>query len=291
MTMGKTVLGLALALGAGAADAAAPADWSKVPSKTITLFYPGAAHWEWMQKATEHSGIKGMRKGESCAGCHDQETADMGKKMVTGQKVEPAPPKGKAAAIPVTVQAAHDGSNMYIRFSWKQPPSAGGAKQDPDNPVKLAFMLEDNKIEMANLAGCWLTCHQDARTMPDAKDDKRTKYVAGGALAGGKFFDLLQWKSGKGAKPADGYVADKRVMEGGKALVDVKAEQKGDTWTVTFARRLTGGEGDVTLVAGKAYNFDVAIHDDSAIGRFHHVSLGYSLGLDNAKVDINVVKQ
>jgi hypothetical protein len=286
-----SAIGLVLAFGAGAAGAAAPADWSKVPSKTITAFYPGVSPWEWIMKGTEHGGAKGMKKGESCASCHDQEAADMGKKMVTGQKIEPTPPKGKAAAIPVTVQAAHDDANMYLRFSWKQPPSAGGAKQDPDNPVKLAFMLEDNKVEMANLSGCWLTCHQDVRTMPDVKDDKKTKYVTGGSLASGKFYDLLQWKSGKGAKPVDGYVADKRVMEGGKGLVDVKAEQKGDTWTVTFTRKLAGGEGDVAVAAGKTYNFGFAIHDDSAIGRFHHVSLGYTLGLDNAKADINAVKQ
>jgi mono/diheme cytochrome c family protein len=83
------------------------------------------------------------------------------------------------------VQAAHDGANLYLRFSWKQP--AGGAeKMDKDNPVKLAFMLEDNKIERANLSGCWETCHQDARTMPDAKDDKKTKYTrpAASPLAG-----------------------------------------------------------------------------------------------------------
>ena len=210
----------------------------------------------------------------------------MGKKMVTGQKIEPHVIKGKAAAIPVTVQAAHDGSQLYLRFSWKQP-AGGGEKMDKDNPVKLAFMLEDNKVERANLSGCWETCHQDARTMPEGKDDKKTKYVVGGDVKGGKFYDLVQWKS-KG-KPVDGYVADKRVMEGGKALVEAKGELKGDTWTVTFTRKLTGGEGDVALAAGKTYNFGFAIHDDHAAGRFHHVSLGYTLGID-AKADISAAK-
>ena len=56
-------------------------------------------------------------------------------------------------------------------------------------------------------------------------------------------------------------------------------------------RKLTGGEGDVALAAGKQYNFGFAIHDDSATGRFHHVSLGYTLGLDDAKAEVNVVKQ
>jgi hypothetical protein len=124
----------------------------------------------------EHGGARALKKGESCAGCHHEETADMGKKMASGQKIEPKPIKGKVGSIAVKVQAAHDGANLYLRFSWKQP-AGGGEKMDKDNPVKLAFMLEDNKVERANLSGCWETCHSDARTMPDGKDDKKTKYV------------------------------------------------------------------------------------------------------------------
>ena len=212
-----SAVGLLLSLGAGSAMAAP--DWSKVPGKKITLLYPGASPIEWITKGTEHGGARGLKKGESCASCHDEEAADMGKKMVSGQKIEPKPIKGKAGSIPVTVQAAHDGANLYLRFSWKQP--AGGAeKMDKDNQTKLAVMLEDNKVERANLSGCWETCHQDARTMPEAKDDKKTKYVAGGDVKSGKFYDLIQWTS-KGAKH-DGYVADKRVMEGGKPATKAK---------------------------------------------------------------------
>ncbi len=276
-----------LACGAGTALAAAP-DWGKVPSKKITVFYPGVSPIEWITKGTEHGGAKGLKKGESCASCHDEEAADMGKKMATGQKLEPKVIKGKAGSIPVTVQAANDGTNLYMRFTFKQPAASGGG-DDKENQVKLAFMLEDNKIERANLSGCWETCHQDVRTMPNITDDKKTKYVTGGSVSGGKFYDLLQWKS-KANKGTDGYVADKRVMEGGKGLVEAKGELKGDTWTVTFTRKLAGGgEGDIALASGKVYNFGFAIHDDHAIGRFHHVSLGYTLGID-AKADITAGK-
>ena len=291
MTMKKLHLlgAVAAAVMASGAYAAAP-DWSKVPAKTITAFYPGASPIEWITKGSEHGGARALRKGESCASCHHDETGDMGKKMASGQKLEPKPIKGKAASIPVQVQAANDGANLYVRFSWKQPASAGGDKMDKDNPVKVAFMLEDNKVPQANLSGCWETCHADTRTMPDAKDDKKTKYVKEGSLAGGKYYDLVQWTSGgKGAK-FDGHVADKRVMEGGKALVDAKGEKKGDEWSVVFTRKLTGGDGDIALASGKTVNFGFAIHDDHAIGRYHHVSLGYTLGID-AKADITAAKQ
>lgn len=282
----KTLAAAALLALAAAQSSAAPPDWGKVPATKITVFYPGVSPMEWITKGTEHGGARALRKGETCASCHHDETADMGKKMAGGQKIEPTPVKGKAGSIPVQVQAAHDGANLYLRFSWKQPPG-GADKMDKDNQVKLAFMLDDNKVAGANLSGCWESCHADARTMPGANDQK-TKYVKDGSLAGGKFYDLLQWTS-KGAK-FDGHVADKRVMEGGKALVDAKGEKKGDEWVVVFTRKLSGGDGDVVLAPGKTYNFGFAIHDDHAAGRFHHVSLGYTLGID-AKADITAAKQ
>lgn len=283
-----SALGFLLAGGMGVAQAAP--DWGKVPSKKITVFYPGVSPMEWVTKGVEHGGARALKKGETCAGCHDEETADMGKKIVSGEKIEPHPIKGKAGSIPVTVQAAYDATNVYLRFQWKDPAASGGEKMDKDNAVKLAVMLEGNKVDMANQVGCWATCHQDARTMPGAKDDKKTKYVVGGSLASGKFYDLIQFRSGKGAKPMDGYVADKRVMEGGKALVSADGKKAGDNWTVVFTRKLAGGDGDIAMQAGKAYNFGFAIHDDHAAGRYHHVSLGYTLGLD-AKADITAVKQ
>ena len=281
------VVGALLAGMTGAAMAAAP-DWSKVPAKDITVFYPGVSPIEWITKGTEHGGARGMKKGETCADCHHSETTDMGKKMASGQKIEPTPIAGKAPAIPVKVQAARDADNLYVRFSWKQPPASGATKMDAKNPVKVAFMLEaGGKVELADLGGCWSTCHVDSRTMPGAAETK-LKYVKGGSLAEGKFYDLYQWRSGE-KKGFNGYVADKRVMEGGQALVSADGKLDGDTWTVVFARKLAGGEGDVALESGKTYNFGFAIHDDSAAGRFHHVSLGYKLGIDTS-ADITAAK-
>lgn len=276
-------------LGAVSGSAAAAPDWGKAASKTIIAVYPGNSPIEWIRKGVDHSGARGMKQGETCVVCHEKEATEFGKRIVTGEKVEPAPIKGKAGSIPVTVQAAHDGTHLHLRFSWKQPPAAAGAKMDAENQVKLAFMLEAGKVELANLGGCWSSCHNDLRTIPGVTGEK-TKYVKDGSLANGVFYDLLQWKS-KTNKGTDGYVADKRMMEGGKLLVEAKGEQKGDTWTVTFVRKLAGGgEGDINLEAGKTYNFGFAIHDDHAHGRYHHVSFGYKLGID-ADGDLKAVKQ
>ena len=288
-TLMASAVGAVIALGAQSAMAAAPADWSSVAATEITLFYPGVSPVEWITKGTEHGGARALRKGETCAGCHSDEAGDMGAKIVSGKKIEPSPIAGKAPFINAKVQAANDGENLYLRFTWKQPAASGGAAMDADNPVKIAYMLEGgSKVELAEPGGCWGSCHGDARTMPGAADSK-TKYVKDGSLANGIYYDLNQWRSGEN-KAFDGYVASERVMEGGQALVDAQGQLDGDTWSVVFTRKFAGGEGDVTLAPGNLYNFGFAIHDDSATGRYHHVSLGYTLGID-AQGDITAAKQ
>lgn len=113
--------------------------------------------------------------------------------------------------------------------------------------------------------------------MPGA-DDKKTKYVAAGAM------DLMQWTSG--GKSADGFVADKRHMDGGKAGASAEGSKAGDTYTVTFTRKLAG---NAVLAAGKTVPFGIAIHADHAGGRFHHVSFGHTIGL-GADGDVKAAK-
>lgn len=287
-TMIAGALGVVCAIGFSAAHAAPPADWSKVAATSITLFYPGVSPMEWITKGTEHGGARALKKGDTCADCHSDETDKMGQLISSGEKIEPTPIAGKAGFIPVKVQAAHDGDTLYLRFSWKQPKASGAAKMDDKNPMKIAFMLDQGKVAMADQSGCWASCHADSRTMPGAADSKK-KYVKDGSVSGGVFYDLVQWRSGE-KKGFDGHVADTRVMEGGKALAAAEGKLDGDTWSVVFARKFAGGDGDVALAAGKTYNFGFAIHDDHAAGRFHHVSLGYTLGID-AKADITAAKQ
>lgn len=326
-TTGFSVLAMAALSVAGTAQAAP--DWSKAPSRVITIFYPGHSGLEWIMKGTDHSGAKAMRSGETCADCHDKEAADIGRKIVKGEILEPKPIQGKAGSIPVTVQAAHDADHLYLRFQWKAP-AGGGPKMDAQNQVKLTVMLDAGHVEYANLGACWASCHNDLRSMDDANDAAAkkhpkaaalgwkngvTKYLKesrteltirdkprGGwdklksdaeiaaALKDGKFLDLIQFQSG--GKPVDGYVLESRHMGGGKSLVSAEGGASGGTWTVTFVRKLAaGGTGDHAITAGKLYNIGFAIHDDHTDARYHHVSLNYTLGLDNAKANINAVNQ
>ncbi|HIE55614.1 MAG TPA: cytochrome C552 [Chromatiaceae bacterium] len=313
-------------------------DWSTAGEREITIFYPGQTSIEWTLNGRDHGGARPFDKGgDRCVTCHDKETADMGKKMVTGEKAEETPIPGKRASIAVNVKAAHDNENLYLRFQWEDTehvpvPFVEGGKMDPENPMKIAIMLATDEVEYADRAGCWGTCHHDAQGMPHAPDQavlsasetaKRidlahgvTKYIKesrtkleikgrrgkkrGGwdklksaeeiqaELDVGHFMDLMRYSSGSG-RTENGYILEQRHMSGGGEF-QANARKEGNTWIVEMKRKLdTGKPGDVTIEPGKLYNFGFAIHDDHTLGRFHHVSLGYKLGLDNAEAEINAV--
>ncbi len=271
-TLSATLSLALLALGSQAAFAAP--DWSKVPKRDINVFHAGVTPIEWATKKSEHSGATGLKKGESCVGCHEEKnTLNFDMKRLAGKDLEP---KGapKTMMFPVTVQAAYDKDNVYMRLTFKAPAGAavGG---DKENDVKATVLMANDKVPLGEQVGCWQSCHQDARTMPGA-DDKKTKYTKDGA------YDLMQWRSAKGAKAVDGSVTDKRNMDGGSAGVKAEGSKSGDTYTVTFTRKSPG--------EGKAIPFGLAIHADHATGRFHHVSLGYKLGI-GADGDVKAVKQ
>ncbi|HEY9052203.1 MAG TPA: NapC/NirT family cytochrome c [Gammaproteobacteria bacterium] len=327
---------------AAKAPAAAPAkatsgsiSWAGVPSKEITIFYPGQTSIEWVM-GRSHGGARPFKAGDRCTECHVDETADMGQKIVTGEKegdVEPTLIPNKRGSIPVDVQAAHDGNNLYMRFTWPDTghtpaPFVKGGKMDPANQMKLAIMLATDDVEYADRAGCWGTCHADLRSMPFAPDqaaiggtslkhakDGVTKYITesrtdvsirseplGGwdklksdgeikaELDAGHYMDLFRYKAGEKVSE-DGHILAERVANDGQG-VEFNATLSNGNWTVEMVRKLKSDKpGDLPLDTTAIYNFGFAIHDDYTNARYHHVSLGYKLGFDNAEAEINAVKK
>ena len=96
--------------------------------------------------------------------------------------------------------------------------------------------------------------------------------------------------SGDGSSE-DGHILAQRIMSGGEG-VSASIKEEAGYWTVTMKRKLKSDKaGDVSIDPGTLYNFGFAIHDDYTNARFHHVSLGYKLGLDNGEAEINAVSQ
>jgi len=318
-------------------------DWSKAKSTDIGVFYPGTASIEWIL-GRRHGGKRAFTKGDRCTECHGEEIADIGQNIVSGEsekKLEPNVIPGKRGSFDVTIDATHDSENLYLRFSWADGehapvPFVDGGKMDPENPMKLAFMLATDDVEYADRAGCWGTCHADANTMPFAPEQEVlkgsdlaerlnlntgsgvTKYLTetrtklelkgrGGKALGGwdklkdeaevkaaqdanQFMDIVRYKSGSG-EVEDGQILATRDMHGGQGA-EVEASLKNGTWSVIVKRKLKSDKaGDVNIEAGNVYNFGFAIHDDYSSARYHHVSFGYKLALDNDEAELNAIAQ
>ncbi|MBI5120074.1 MAG: hypothetical protein HZA67_03660 [Rhodospirillales bacterium] len=198
----------------GTALAADPAkiDWSKVPVKEITLFYPGQSTQEWMKSAAHKAGATGVNAGKSCNECHAGEEKDLGDVIVSGKKLEPTPISGKPGSIKLKVQAAYDKENFYLRANWPTNLKEAGAFHNykglkdgkwvtygsnrTDKDVKSGaakvsyedrfnFMFADSKGTVANFAnqGCWVTCHNSMRDAPNepTKDQVKAHPVLGDA--------------------------------------------------------------------------------------------------------------
>lgn len=241
-------------------------DWSDVPARQITIFYPGQTSMEWVLNGRDHGGSRAfVKSGDSCVSCHDKETASMGEKMVSGEKAETMPIPGKRGSIPVDVQAAHDGSNVYFRFAWEDGehadvPFVDGGKMDPDNAMKIALMLTSDQPEFAAQAGCWGTCHHDMNYMPDAPEaDAIASSSVGGSIDTSmgitKYIQESRTKievKGRRKKPRGGWDQLKTEDEIAKALegqvvMDLLRYKAGtgeiEDGYVLEDRKMSGGQG------------------------------------------------
>jgi hypothetical protein len=187
------VLGVAPYEIAGARLFGFPGDWEKIPAKTVTLFYPGQASWQYLASEA-HPGSRAIDVG--CNACHTGQEKILGAKLVQAGPRENDPIAGKAPSIDLTVRAAYDSEYVYFQFRWATPaPHAahtlwrydgkqwvawGGPKPDatkkgmpPSYEDRLAILLDepnnvpayDGASATFSQVGCWMTCHNSMRAM------------------------------------------------------------------------------------------------------------------------------
>jgi hypothetical protein len=199
LTMGLGIIA-AFPASTWAADAGS-IDWSRVPAKTLTLFYPGQSTFQWLRTA-EHPGAPVVQGGGACLTCHKDSEEKLGNKLVKPGKLEPAAVEGKNGTVKLNVQIAYDSDNAYFRFQWKtQAPYPGdvypfyrfdGKEWKPYGAQKLAaaarkggqpglyedrltMMIDDGKVPGFAQQGCWLTCHNGERDAPNQPSADQVK--------------------------------------------------------------------------------------------------------------------
>ena len=285
---------------------AADIDWGQVESKNIKVFYPGVTSWEFLTGKDHGTGGNVVKKIEkACADCHigkdgsydiksDKIIAGQLNKADSGDPLEPEPLSGMPGFKDITVQAAYDADNMYLRIQW---PGTGGSTSEEDaDRVSVQFA---DKIKTFNLYGCFISCHDDETGMPDNRGEKKTLYgyyAAGksqdkldGYLSKDQFIDL--WEAyfiGTDVKTKDGYVLDARHDDNDD--VSATGSFEGGKYTVVMSRKLkTGDKGDLPLEDGKSFSIGISIHDNKNKDRKHYVSFPISIGL-SASGDIKAKK-
>jgi len=191
LTRTALAVGAIVSAPALAADPAA-IDWKSVPTKTLTLFYPAQSAFQWL-RSPAHPGAQVVGTGGACLTCHKGTEDKLGNKLVKANPLEPTPVAGKRGTIKLTMQAAYDSENLHLKVSW--PAKAAGAFHEyvaykdgkwvlygsnRNNPAvaagkmkvsyedRFTIMLGDGKgVPTFNNQGCWVTCHNDMRYMPN----------------------------------------------------------------------------------------------------------------------------
>ncbi|WP_275098137.1 ethylbenzene dehydrogenase-related protein [Sedimenticola hydrogenitrophicus] len=191
-----TLIGALLASGSAVATDLQSVDWSSIPSTELTLFYPGQSSYEWIVNEKHGPGATETRAGKTCLDCHAEEEADIGNLIVSGEKLEPTPIPGKAGSLKVKVQAAFDQEYLYLKAVWAAREAgqyhdyivyrdgkwektgshrvSGKVAAGVEPPIyedRFTVMLGDGRgVPEFNQVGCWATCHNDMRFMPDHPD-------------------------------------------------------------------------------------------------------------------------
>jgi hypothetical protein len=232
-------ISLAVAAGAVVAGCAMLAadssrlDWSRVPTTTLTLFYPGQSSFQWL-RSTNHPGASMVAQGTSCVTCHNGQEEKLGNKLVGANPLEPTPVSGKNGVVKLNVQVAYDNENAYFRFQWRTQanrpgdayptyrfdgkewkpyggPRLAGAVRKGEQPAiyedRLSMMIDDGSVPGFASQGCWLTCHRGERDMPEqpttATVQKNPLYAAikrndvRKYLPSTRTDDLASWEKGR----------------------------------------------------------------------------------------------
>lgn len=209
-------------------------DWTQVPATKVALFYPGQSSYQWLRSEAHAGAANETARGDACTSCHDdpKEEQRQGAKILRGNHpLEPHAEvlKGKNGHIDMTVQAAYDDKNAYLRFQYKtnnpnhpgndypgyrfdgkEWKAYGGMRLNKNVLAgktgivyenRLNIMLDDGKVPGFAQQGCWLTCHDGERDMQ--KEPTKAEVEANALMQAIKKSDVRKFISGTRTDPMD----------------------------------------------------------------------------------------
>lgn len=335
LTTFVAVLFLALSAwpGAGAAHGADRPDWSSVKGTGIKLFYPGVTSWEFLNSEDHRLGGRGINRGKKdCRHCHLSRDGVLDLKseeIVTGairmkrshKPFEPSPGPIRKGAIEAVVQAAYDGTDLYVRISWPSEGAAWNSSEPGTLPERVSMQINEKEPLFAKY-GCFISCHNSLSSMPDAASPKDVAanpyyrslkrsdvrlyavYARDGWKApkgdvelkrlrsSGSLIDLLSVEIKDGnAKAHDGWILEDRRWEADTKGLEATAGWKGGTYTVVIKRSLgQNGPHDVSIKDGSMVSAAVSVHDSGSEKRKHYVSFPFTIGLGKGGGDVEAVR-
>ncbi len=190
--------------------------WGEV--ETITAFRPAQASYEYLADSDTHTGAGAFAGFGSCGDCHDTNANNPSQVGAERDEEELTPSK---ETVPITVQAAYDADNFYLKASWEterpgithdiwrydgaawnkvsvynepgnEPDEAAGERFSAEDRFAAMFMPASQDVSVGasfHEAGCFATCHEDMDDMPEWPVDEpaTAKYLLSGTSANGTY--------------------------------------------------------------------------------------------------------
>lgn len=250
-------------------DSAPPLQPMAVPGRAVTLFYPGHASRQWLER--EHPGSQPLRQGTDCQRCHRGDEPGLGAAMAPGLE-----PSSRVLGIAFS----STGDRLRIELNWQ------GSREDR----QLALMWGGPANPEFARGGCFAACHeappgQATRLIVHQGTDPLDASM-GGFIAPGEAVELWRVQLDTGEVTTAPVRSSVENRSGNQVAASTKYED--GNWQVQLEVELGRASEGLHFARGNRYTFGLAVHGARASGREHLVSLPMSIGFDTEDTDFSV---
>jgi nitrate/TMAO reductase-like tetraheme cytochrome c subunit len=266
-----------------AADSVTAMVTQAVSSKEITLFYPGTADSDWLQKS--HPGSQAMRQGRNCQQCHRGEEAAMGEVQAAGRGI---------AFRNIQIAFTVEGDHLLLSLQW----------QGPKDESSISLMWGNHENEVLRNSGCFAACHSDMAGMTQDRAQQLGKYLSASRvqpqlpgetavikdtqaleemIAQGEFADLWRIQLQSSTVEQSMVLAETRWEQA--TSISVEKHYRDGQWNVTIRCKLNDAGSRTVFTEQGKYTFGVALNGATTRGSSHWVSLPMTFNVDGDETD------